>query len=93
MACQIVERIGLAQSSDLSPTFDRTDNLSQILNSSVAYGLMTVSKLTWPAQYRVISNWRQLVDDRDLPAPIKPRPRQPAYKTKYDTRTLQGIWA
>ena len=92
MACQIVERVGLATSSDLRPTFDRTENLSQLLNSAVAYGLMTASKATWPAQYRVMANWRQVVDARDLPAPIKPRPRQPASKTKYDTRALQGVW-
>ena len=92
LACQIVERLGTAQCSDLNTSFSRCDGLSQLLNTGVARGLLTTSRDVWPAQYKVVNDWREIVDALDLPPEVKRRTVETKYAGKYDARALVRVW-
>lgn len=92
MACQIVERLGVAQCSDLNKSFCRDDGLSQMLKTGVVRGLLTTNRDVWPAQYQVVQGWRAIVDALDLPPVAKRRTLETQYIGKYDARALVKAW-
>ena len=92
MACQIVERLGVANCSDLNKSFSRDDGLSQMLKTGVIRGLLTTSRDVWPAQYKVVPSWRAIVDALDMPPEVKRRTMETKYIGKYDARALIGAW-
>ena len=92
VACQIVERLGVAICSDLRQNFSRADGLSQMLKTGVARGLLTSSKDEWPTQYSVVKGWRDIVDALDQPADVKRRTNENKYVGQYDARALVKAW-
>ena len=92
VACQIVERLGVAICSDMRQNFSRADGLSQMLNTAVARGLLTASKDISPVEYSVVKEWRDIVDALDRPADVKRRTNENKYVGQYDARALVNAW-